>query len=191
MLPLPQPYLVNLPHREFVAPRNEHYGVVNPKSLGGVAISDTTEPLDKYLWEMYNIDKSVFIKRTNEPSIKLFETLYPIEWLDFCFDINMNPTVVYVENDKVFLRFFDTEIDDFSIIEVLDAHTPSISIDEYREFNINNATIVLAYMKGTNLVCRFQHERFGVEHTLKEFTKKYMLWRIGRTVDNRFGFYVR
>ena len=45
MLPLPQPYLVNLPHREFVAPRNEHYGVVNPKSLGGVAISDTTEEM--------------------------------------------------------------------------------------------------------------------------------------------------
>ena len=191
MLPLPQPYLVNLPHQEFVAPRNEHYGVVNPKNLGGVAISDTSEPTYKYIWEMYNIDKSIFIKRTNEPSIKLFETLYPIEWLDFCFDINMNPTVVYVENDKVFLRFFDTEIDDFNTIEVLDAHTPSISIDEYREFNISNATIVLAYMKGTNLMCRVQQERFSIEHTLKEFPKKYMLWRTGRTTNNRFGFYVR
>ena len=191
MLPLPEPYLVVLPKQEFIPPYNQHFGVMNPKAVGGVALRDTTEPADKYVWDMYVVDGTeVFIGKDLSHEL-LFTVDNPITWLSFCFDINMNPTVTYVSGGKSYLYFFDTSLNDVNTIELADAYTPNLVLDETRQFNINNATILLAYLKQGKLMVRFQHERFQQEHELYTPKRNKMLWRIGKTVSERIGFYLR
>lgn len=191
MLPLPEPYLINLPNQEFVPPYNQHFDIMRPKAVGGKALKDTSEPVDKYVWDMYVVDDTkVFIGKDLSHEL-LFTADNPITWISFCFDVNMNPTVTYTSGGKSYLYFFDTSLDDVNTIELADAHTPNVILDETRQFNINNATILLAYLKQGKLMLRFQHERFKKEYDLYTPKRNKMLWRLGKTNSRRVGFYLR
>ncbi len=57
-----------------------------------------------------------------------------------------------------------------------------------RDRNIPNSDIILGYTRAGNLCYRIQRERFGKEYIIATDPKKTMLWRIGRLVDDRFGY---
>lgn len=117
----------------------------------------------------------------------------PITELDFTFDQNMNPCIVYV-SDGISKMYWYSPVEEEQVTTVWEGiYSPRISLDDKRKSRIPYSDIIFAYMRDNNLYYRLQRERYITEHLIKEYPdypKKY-LWNIGMGKELEFLFYVR
>ena len=191
-LPLPEPLLldegVTTP---FSYPRSKNYPLTESWDNGGVALSDPSEDLTKYVWKAWTDGTSIKIKRDDLDTHHVILMDSDITEIDLTFDQNMRPCITYVANGISKLYWYDTQqakqvIDDYPLIT-----NPRVSLDDKRRFNVANSDIIFAYLKDNTLCFRIQRERFSVEHVLVIHNKSKLLWRIGMGQNNRFLFYCR
>ena len=192
MLPLPTPLLAttNTP-RDFVYPRSKHYPLTESWDNGGVALSDPSEDLNKYVWQAWTDGTSIMVKRDDLEDVHTIVTDFDITEIDLTFDQNMRPCLAYVAGGISKLYWYDTQKGE-AVTEVFPLiRCPRVSLDDKRRFNVGNSDIIFAYQKGNNLCYRLQRERYKIEYILKTNTAKRLLWRIGMGQHNRFLFYWR
>lgn len=179
---------VQLDTSVFLAPRDRHYPMTVAWSKGSQAINDVSTDLNTHDWTGYIKDGAVYVRRADlEEEHKLFDWDKEITQLDFCFDQNMRPTVVFVSEMKSYMYAF--AMNDFSVIE-LDAtiKSPRIALDNYLLSDIPQSDIILGYTYDGKLCYRVQRERYLKEYHVATDAKKSLLWRIGLMKDGRFGF---
>ena len=191
-LPLPEPLLIDGGvTTPFLHPRSKSYPLTESWDNGGVALSDPSEDLTRYVWQAWTDGTTITVKRDDLDTYHVVLMDTNITEVDLTFDQNMRPCIAYVANGISKLYWYDTQqakqvIDEYPLIT-----NPRVSLDDKRRFNVANSDIIFAYQKGDQLCYRVQRERFTIEHVLATNPKKRLLWRIGMGRNNRFLFYWR
>lgn len=194
MLPSPEPLILDqLSTTPFLFPRSKSYPLTESWENGGVALSDPSEELTKYVWRAWTNGSAIYCKRDDLDEIHTLFHAPNITEIDFTFDQNMRPCFAFVSDGVAKLYWYNTLIANYDVTDFVGVKNPRVSLDDKRRFNVANSDIIFAYIKDNQLCYRQQRDRFGVEYVLKTYqvTHQKMLWRIGMGTKNRFLFYVR
>lgn len=175
----------------FIYPRSKNYPLTESWDNGGVALSDPSEYLTKYVWQAWTDGTTITVKRDDLDAYHVVLMDTNITEIDLTFDQNMRPCIAYVANGISKLYWYDTQQAKQVIDEYPTIRNPRVSLDDKRRFNVANSDIIFAYQKGDTLCYRVQRERFTIERVLATNTNKRLLWRIGMGRNNRFLFYWR
>ena len=108
--------------------------------------------------------------------------------VDLAFDQNMRPVLAYVSGGIAKLYWYDTVSQSQVITDFPNAKNPRVSLDDKRTFNTANSDVIFAYINNDQLCCRYQRERYGIEHVLHQLPPKTELVKIGMGTANRFLF---
>ena len=192
MLPSPS----HLVHKNdlvtFLNPRSKEYQVVESFENGGVALYDTSEGLLKYEWVAWTDGSAIYCKRVDQTTHSTLFKAENITEIDFTFDQNMRPCFTFVTNNICKIYWYNTLIANFEVTDLYGIKNPRVSLDDKRTFNVANSDIILAYINSeNNLCCRYQRERFTIEHQLSQLDGATSLVKIGMDDKNRFSFKLR
>lgn len=178
---------------EFLPPRNRHYPLDMAYSLGPKTEGNLREGFSFVWFGKIDQEKTLVIQRENEPSTKRILLTSPsvIEEFDFTFDQNGQLVYCYQQNNQSYLYTWNSLNQSYETKEFPNTRNPKVSLDDVRNFTGIESDIIFAYMKDTELMCRYQRDRFDEEHQLWSFPRKKILWRIGMTNGLRFGFQTR
>lgn len=171
-------------------PRNKTYASTESRELGGVGLSDPSQGLMSYTWRAWTDGKAIYIQRNDLPkdTTKTLLAAPNITEIDLSFDQNMRPVLAYVSDCMVKLYWYDTASQSQVITDYPNIKTPRVSLDDKRAFNTVNADVIFAYINTDQLCCRYQRERYSVEHVLHQVPANTELVKIGMGADNRFLF---
>ena len=175
-------------------PRNDFYGLHKSKSYGGVAIGDTSEPLNKYIWDgEYDKDAGSFSfwRRDLGKNTKttVFEGKKDILSIDFCFDQNMRAFISYEQNYQSYYWHFNAENSTYDEVKLENAtRFPRCCLYTAQPYSIPDSDVIIAYIRNNKLLFRVQRERFLKEYLIKEDPKKTMLWKFWFSNDGRVIF---
>lgn len=148
-------------------PDNTVSSPIEDFELGGVAVQDTTQGLQSYVWRCWLDDINVRLQRTGAAATTLFSASN-VTALSLAFDQNMRPAVAYMLNDGVLrLRWYDTVIEAYVTSTFGTGRNPRLTLDDKRIEQAANSDIIFAYIRDTNLCYRQQRDRYTVERVLK------------------------
>lgn len=190
---LPDDTLIELDKGSFLPPRNKATSATECWELGGIALSDSSEPF-QYYWYGYVQGKAIYLHRSGAERITVLAFAGSVTEMSFSFDQNMRPTITYVENGVAKLYWYDASVAKNVLTLYPNMTNPRLSLDDKRKFNIGNSDIIFAYVKEHNRLCyRLQRQRYDVEHLLLTDTTKsddepLQLFETGMSTDNRFLF---
>lgn len=190
---LPDNTLIELDSASFLPPRNKPQTATECWELGGIGLSDTSQPFI-YNWRGYVQEKTIYLCRDDAAPIAVLGFLGVVTELNFSFDQNMRPIITYVEDGVAKLYWYDASAAKNVLTLYPDIKNPRLSLDDKRKFNIGGSDIIFAYVTEYNRLCyRLQRERYGIEHELMvddsaTAIKPLRLFRIGMNTANRFLF---
>lgn len=188
--PSGKPYVPTKALYRFEDPKRRHHKMTVAYTQGGPVLADASLGLTGYVWKAY-IDAAnrVIVKREDEATEHVIFVKSSISQLDLTIDQNMRPFLCYVVNGLPYYYHFNAEDSTYSEV-ALDPSIkfPRCELDMRENHNIPSSDIILGYTRAGNLCFRIQRERYEREHIIATDPKKTMLWRIGRLVDNRFGY---
>lgn len=190
---LPDNTLTELDSASFLPPRNKPQTATKCWELGGIALSDTSEPM-QYYWYSYVKGKNIYLQRSGAEPVAVLAFAGDVTEMSFSFDQNMRPTIAYVENGVAKLYWYDSSVAENVLTLYPNITNPRLSLDDKRKFNIGNSDIIFAYVTDHNRLCyRLQRERYSAEHVLLTDTTKsdkdpLELFNIGMSTANRFLF---
>ena len=173
-----------------LSPRSRAYPLTESWESGGVGLSDTSQGLDSHTWRAWTDSKAIYIQRSDLPkdTAKTLLAAPNITELDLTFDQSMRPVLTYVSNDIAKLYWYDTVSQSQVITDFPNVQNPRVSLDDKRSFNTANSDVIFAYITNEQLCCRYQRERYGVEHVLHQLPPNAKLCKIGMGTTNRFLF---
>lgn len=106
--------------------------------------------------------------------------------LSFTLDQNLRPLLVYVQNKKTYMYWFNSAIGKMEVKLWGEGYlTPQVALDDLRIENSSQIDIIFAYIKDENLCIRYQRDRFTTETVLGPSDR---LFQIGALNNHRFGF---
>ena len=171
-------------------PRSKAYALTESWESGGVGLSDTSQGLVSHTWRAWTDSKAIYIQRSdlsNDTAKTLLATPNITE-IDLTFDQNMQPVLTYVSGGIAKLYWYDTVSQSQTITDFPNVQNPRVSLDDKRAFNTANSDVIFAYINNDQLCCRYQRERYGIEHVLHQLPPKTQLVKIGMGTTNRFLF---
>ena len=173
-----------------LSPRSRTYPLTESWEQGGVGLSDTSQGLASHIWRAWTDSKAIYIQRSDLPkdTAKTLLAALNITELDLTFDQNMRPVLAYVSGGIAKLYWYDTVSKSQTITDFPNVQNPRVSLDDKRSFNTANSDVIFAYINNDQLCCRYQRERYGIEHALHQLPPKTQLVKIGMGTANRFLF---
>ena len=173
-----------------LSPRSRAYPLTESWESGGVGLSDTSQGLVSHIWRAWTDSKDIYIQRSDLPkdTTKTLLAASNITELDLTFDQNMRPVLTYVSGGIAKLYWYDTVSQSQTITDFPNVQNPRVSLDDKRAFNTANSDVIFAYINNDQLCCRYQRERYGIEHALHQLPPKTQLVKIGMGTANRFLF---
>lgn len=173
-----------------LSPRSRAYPLTESWESGGVGLSDTSQGLSSHTWRTWTDSKDIYIQRSDLPkdTAKTLLAALNITELDLTFDQNMRPVLTYVSGGIAKLYWYDTVSQSQTITDFPNVQNPRVSLDDKRAFNTANSDVIFAYINNDQLCCRYQRERYGIEHVLHQLPPKTQLVKIGMGTANRFLF---
>lgn len=168
----------------------------------GVYLNDPSQGLMVKVWTLRGIpnpdtlEVDVVISAPGgvdpgEPSRVLFSGA-DITEVALGFDQNMNPFVAYVQAGQAKFWWYDSVSTGMIFTDLpAGARTPRATIDDKRPFNIANSDNILAYMLGSDLIVRYQRERYQIEHVMDTLGPEAELLSVAMNTQNRLQFRVR
>lgn len=163
------------------------------RTLGGIALQDTSHGLNYQLWEIYYEDSIIKLKALMTEEITNVIYKENVSSLSLAFDLNMNLSIAYTIEDISFLYYYDTLLQEFSTLTFSNIKTPKITYDDIRETQSNTSDIVFAYINtDTNYLCyRLLRDRYLVEYPLKQVEENAKLIRVGMNKNLRLQFKIQ
>ncbi|KXU39382.1 hypothetical protein AXE65_08855 [Ventosimonas gracilis] len=164
---------------------------------GGLALQNPAGGLNNQIWraQLLNAGERYSAVQmqaeTVEPFI-LWQQPY-IEEISFSFDQNMQPVLAYVQAGQAKLRFFDSTVQAFAIIELEPgAITPRVALDDKRDFlGYAQSDVILAYVLNGHLIKRLGSERYLNTHLVQANVGHAGLIKIGINQGLRFQYRVK
>lgn len=131
---------------------------------GGIAIQDSSAGSMGWRWHCYADSQNILVQRDGSAPVALFSNPGIVE-LAFAFDQNMRPNVAYsLANDRVYLRWFDSQAQQYATTDLGPAKYPRMSLDDKRASQASNSDVILAYLRDGSLYYRLQRDRYGTEY---------------------------
>lgn len=173
----------------FKSPKDRYHEMIVAYTEGGAVLADVTQGMSGYIWHCYLDNNNIYLKREDLDTTYLITTKENVSQLDVTFDQSMRPFICYVADDLPYYYHFNTDSNVYSEVP-LDPSIkfPRCELDTRDEYLIHQSDIILGYTREGNLCYRLQRERFLQEYLIATNPNKSMLWRIGRTKDNRFAY---
>lgn len=169
-------------------------------SMGALGLQDPTYGLQYQLWvgrasRDYKSDTKVVLSPQKEgEDITIILPDFPIEQFSFSFDQNMFPAIAYTACDVSRFYWWDNTMNEYKLETLPEGTvTPSVMLDDKRQFNIGGSDVILAYIKdntdGTSDLCfKRQRDRYGTEYTLQADVGPKKIVSIGMNDVYRFQF---
>lgn len=173
----------------FLTPDRNPTNLLIDYELGGVDIRDTSQGLNKYLWQCNYEDGWVVLDNT----VKKINWLQVpnISELSLSFDFNMNPLIAYVAGDRTYLNWFDSSAQGFVTTPYgSEVTSPQISLDDNRTDFSQSSDVIFAYVKDYKVWYRQQRDRYEIEYFVGEVPDGLTLVQVGMNKKYRFQFKV-
>lgn len=193
MFPLPEPFLIDaVATEDFMGARGRSYPDLESWDTGGAAFSDPAAGLFAYDWHAWTDGKAIACQRADldEVHVLIENDEANITEIDFTFNQNMQPHVVFLAGTQTKLRWFDPTINGYVVSVFEGLKYPRIALDDKRRFNAANSDIIFAYIRNVSLCYRLQRDKFAIEYVLVNYTGSSKLYKIGMTENMRFGFHM-
>jgi hypothetical protein len=159
--------------------------------LGGVAVSDTSQGLDSYIWKVWSVDGNVFINRVDlddDTDAVLMFYRKNCRNLGLAFDQNMRPAVSYTVGPDVYLYWYDTAISAYTITQFAGCRSPGITLDDKRLGQTSISDVILFYIRLDKFYMRVQRDRYLIEYFLYDLPANYELKHVGMGSNLRLQF---
>jgi hypothetical protein len=154
--PVPAPLLI---------PDNNEYNLLYDFERGGNALRQTEGGINISNW-MFWVESGTTIYCGRIGTGERFP-LYEgenITSLEATFDRNMNPTMVFKEEDEYVFTWFDTKSNDFVYDDYKDIRSPRLAHDDKRDEAVRYSGIVFTYIKDDKVYYRTQVDRYTIEY---------------------------
>ena len=172
---------------EFLPPRNRHYPMDIAYCEAGPTMTKAEDGMLGYVWKAFLRGNEICVKREDLDEIHVITTKENITQLDITFDQTMRPFLCYVRDGLPYYYHFNKDDSSYSEVALDPTVTfPRCALD--MPYDIPYSDIYIGYNRNGNLCYRIQRERFIKEYILATIPHKSMVWRIGRTKDDRFGY---
>lgn len=172
---------------EFLPPRNRHYPMDIAYCEAGPTMTKAEDGMLGYVWKAFLRGSEICVKREDLDEIHIITTKENITQLDITFDQTMRPFLCYVKDGLPYYYHFNKDDSSYSEVALDPTVTfPRCALD--MPYDIPNSDIYIGYNRNGNLCYRIQRERFTKEYVLATIPHKSMVWRVGRTKDDRFGY---
>lgn len=136
------------------------------KELGGIAISDSSSGLTDATWTCSVVGSNVMLSKDGDTPVIMFTRDNVID-IAVSFTQGMVPVFAWQEsNGSIWLRYFDTLEDNYVIVSFGMGRNPRLSLDDKRHISVNSSDVILAYIKGSELVYRQQRDNYLIERVL-------------------------
>lgn len=138
------------------------------QSLGGVALNDTSKPLNFQVWQVqYNAttgDLTLTSSATGHSSVVF--TRPDITELSLTFDQNMRLFIAFVQAGQAKFYWYDPIANAMTFDETTlgSAINPRCTLDDKRGTQIPVSDIILAYVRAGSIYYRSQQDRYTVEY---------------------------
>lgn len=188
---LPGALVVNGPISPWLSPDDSPYTRLQDFELGGVGISDPSQGLTGYTWELRAFGDLLRIRRGTDPwsDVLTFSTPYEVA---LAFDQNMRPLVAIATRSKdLYLYWYDPVISGYTTMSLGKGRTPRLSLDDKRPSASQYSDVILGYIKNKDVVYRQQRDRFLQEyHVLSNIPGHAKLAALGMGINLRMQFKV-
>lgn len=153
---------------------------------GGAALNDADLGLDYQVWTGTLVDNEIILTSPlTAPEVVYSGAL--ITEFSFTFDQNMAPVIAYIQDEEAKIRWYDSEISDFTITVLGSSNqSPKVFLDDKRELERASSDVLLGYRLNGYLYYRVQRERFANEYVLAK--TYFKLNKIGMGVNHRVQF---
>ena len=171
----------------FLVPSKTEDDVLIDYEWGGVDIQDTSEGLNKYIWECFYKDNWIVLKNLSKEINWL--NVEGVTQLGLAFNFNMQPCITYVKSERVYLNWFDTSVQQYITADFGILKSPQISLDDRRNETSNSSDVIFSYVKDRSVYYRQQRDRFNIEYYVGDITQDGVtLVQIGMGKNYRFQF---
>lgn len=164
MIPVPSTEPVRASFMEAVGRRTRP---LESYAMGGddLGVSSSGD-LNIRQWKAEYLEPDVVVTSEGKEPVTLFSRP-GITHISFCFDQAMRPYVAFVQGGVAWFWWFNTETNtqEFQQLDA-DVVTPYVVLDDKRQITRSDSDVILSYMRGGNLYCRVQRERFLTENLL-------------------------
>lgn len=161
---------------------------------GGIALQNPSWGLNYQLWtlEYREYDHTLVLRGQIVPDIILKTGLVDVISVGLSFDQNMTPIYFYSIGTQTFFNWVTPEGVAQEII-LPNIRNPQLSRDEYRDFNLHNADVILSYVSGKQLIVRYQRHRFLPQYAQAIYTlpSDYEVVQVGLTKRMRYEFFLK
>lgn len=172
--------------------------VTESYDFGGVALGDTSQGLQDYLWACRTDGQTIFIENKGRKDTRdgatprqVLVTGADITEVSFTIDQNSRPVVAYVEGGQSKLRWFDPQSGGYTTTDLPGVRSPRVSLDDKRRERTGQSDIILSFIKGTTLYATTQRERYEDRIIVADdIGEDWFLWRAGLNVDATFRWMV-
>lgn len=136
--------------------------------MGGVALNDASQGLRVKTWQLYVAGNTVTVKPEGGNATALFSRA-GISELALAFDQNMRPAVAFLQSQRLYLYWFDSQSGGFVFTSFGAATSPRLALDDKRPSQLGpRSDIILAYIRDDALWYRQQRDRFLIERKLRD-----------------------
>lgn len=164
---IPNEVYTDLPDVELPYPDNLKTVGLTDRELGGVSLNDTSQGLSSKVWTLAVVGDNVLLSSDSDAPVTLF-TQANIKDVSLAFTQSMQPTVAWEDTTgNLWLRYFDSTISDYSILDLGLGTTPRLTLDDKRLESSLLSDVIIAYVRGNSLIIRLQRDRFLTEYTLR------------------------
>lgn len=182
---------LNAPIGSFLEPDNRIREILTEDfERGSASLNNPTGGLLQDNWRVYSIGTNIYLNKllADNPKLIFTTSIEPTE-VNFAFDSNMKPQVVYVEGGQVKFRWFDSVLEDYTTTVYTGIISPRLSLDDKRPLQGSNRDILLLYIKTGSplkLCYRQQRDRYETERELYDLPDNTIrLGRFGKADTNR------
>lgn len=172
---------------EFLPPRNRHYPMDVAYCEAGPTIERAEDGMLGYVWKAWIDGRKLYVKREDLEQIHIIAEQDNVTQIDLTFDQTMRPFLCYVKDGLPYYYHFNKDDSSYSEVALDPTVTfPRCALD--MPYDIVKSDIYIGYSREGNLCYRIQRERFTREYILATIPHKSMVWRIGLTKGDRFGY---
>lgn len=154
---------------------------------GGEAVNVVAGDRYAFMWEAVCDGTSVTVERTDlrEGPILVLDGLSGVTQIAIAFDQAMRVHVAYVDAAGAHFYYWNTLESRMETMQLPEAVTPRLCTDQKHAMFLGTDDVVLAYLRSGVLYCRYQRDRYTIEHVLEQAPDAVALITIGMNDANR------
>ena len=174
----------------FLTPDDTDSDLTQSFEYGGTALNDGTQGRMVQVWRAWIDDSGTSIKTSpisGTPVTTLLSGATNLTSVSIAFDTNMAPTLAYIENGVLKLRWFNTATELFQVDAFPGATSGKVAADDKRRSQDGASDVVFGYTLGGMLITREQRDRYEIPYEMAA-SGSMVLRRMGMHERLRFQF---